>query len=399
MGETSTKPTTEAPQAAPPAQPPALIKPREAWSAFETEIIARAEEIGTQLPPNVSRDKFIGASLAAVKATPTILLATPRSLMSALIKAAQDGLLPDGREGIITTYLTTVKEAGKPDRKEYVAHWNPMFYGIRKRAREIDGIIIDAQVVLAIDDFDFELGDAPFIKHKPKARAEAVDASAGIAAYAIFRAADQTILHREVMWKPEIFATMNQSRVKESLMYTTFWTEGWRKIVGRRGSKSVPVSPQLERLIQRNDEEYVFDRPPAISGPAAPAIPDPGPKAPAIPDPTENPPRDPENADAVELHGDALLDQLHEWLETAKSEDLIEEVWSDLDIESEFSADRDRMGKAIDMKAAAVARLTRKTAEDVDGFSPTGRRIVEALFGEEVTDAEIDSLFPGARAP
>lgn len=258
--ETKTK--AEAPRVAPPAQPIATVKRKEAWETFHDQILERADELATQLPPNLPRDRFIGAALAAVKSNPEILLATPRSLMSALTKAAQDGLLPDGREGIITTYKTTVKEAGKAGRTEIIAQWNPMFYGIRKRAREIDGIIIDAQVVFAGDDFEYELGDEPFIKHKPKPRTEAVDASGGVAVYAIFRAADKSILHREVMWKPEVFATMNQSRAKGSLMWTTFWTEGWRKTVGRRAAKSVPVSPQLERLIQRDDENFVFDRPP-----------------------------------------------------------------------------------------------------------------------------------------
>lgn len=250
--ETKSPPNVKAPQVAPAAQLPAR---KEAWETFREELNQRAEDIGSQLPPNISRDKFIGAALAAVKSTPSILTATPRSLMSALTKAAQDGLLPDGREGIITVFNTTVD-----GRKEAIAQWNPMFYGIRKRARELDGIIIDAQVVIEGDEFDYELGDEPHIHHKPKPRTEAIDASKGVAVYAVFRHPTEGILHREVMWKPEVFAVMNQSRAKGSLMWTTFWGEGWKKTVGRRGSKSVPVSAQLERLITRDDENFDFPR-------------------------------------------------------------------------------------------------------------------------------------------
>ena len=264
------------------------VNPREAWGTFETDIQARANEIASQLPSNVTRERFVNATIAAVKATPELLLATPRSLMSAVVKAAQDGLLPDGREGIITTYLQKVPNSN-PERKELVAQWNPMFAGIRKRAREIDGIIIDAQVVVEGDDFEFELGDNPFIKHKPAVRAEAVDASKGVAAYAIFRHPTDGILHREVMWKPEVFATMNQSRAKTSLMWTVFWTEGWKKACGRRGSKSVPMSAPLQQIIQRDDENFAFDRTPAVAGrPAMPEIPD-APAAPAITQQTQVP--------------------------------------------------------------------------------------------------------------
>jgi len=272
MTETTTKSKTDAPQAAPAAQLPSR---REDWENFKTELDKRADEIGSQLPPNVTKDRFIGASLAAVKATPAILTATPRSLMSALTKAAQDGLLPDGREGIITVYSTTVD-----GQKQNIAQWNPMFYGIRKRARELDGIIIDAQVVYVGDEFDYELGDHPFIKHKPKARTEKVDASAGLAVYAIFRHPTEGILAREVMWKVDVFDVMNQSRAKGSLMWTTFWTEGWRKTVGRRGAKSVPVSPQLERLIQRDDENFSFDQTPPMLAPPSPPSAPPAPAAP-----------------------------------------------------------------------------------------------------------------------
>ena len=264
------------------------VNAREAWGTFETDIQARASEIASQLPSNVSRERFINATIAAVKATPDLLLATPRSLMSAVVKAAQDGLLPDGREGIITIYEQKVRNSN-PERKEMVAQWNPMFAGIRKRARELDGIIIDAQVVVEGDDFEFELGDNPFIKHKPAVRAEAVDASKGVAAYAIFRHPTDGILHREVMWKPEVFATMNQSRAKGSLMWTVFWTEGWKKACGRRGSKSVPMSAPLQQIIQRDDENFAFDRPPAVATrPAMPEIPD-APAAPAITQQTQVP--------------------------------------------------------------------------------------------------------------
>ena len=264
------------------------VNAREAWGAFETDIQARASEIASQLPSNVSRERFINATIAAVKATPDLLLATPRSLMSAVVKAAQDGLLPDGREGIITIYEQKVRNSN-PERKEMVAQWNPMFAGIRKRARELDGIIIDAQVVVDGDDFEFELGDNPFIKHKPAVRAEAVEAAKGVAAYAIFRHPTDGILHREVMWKPEVFATMNQSRAKGSLMWTVFWTEGWKKACGRRGSKSVPMSAPLQQIIQRDDENFAFDRPPAVATrPAMPEIPD-APAAPAITQQTQVP--------------------------------------------------------------------------------------------------------------
>jgi recombination protein RecT len=392
MTDTKTQERTAqaAPAVAPEAKPLATISKREAWQGFQDELEKRANEIGSQLPSNVSRDRFMNAAIAAVKATPAILTATPRSLFSALTKAAQDGLLPDGREGIITVYQT--KKDG------VLAQWNPMFYGIRKRARELDGIIIDAQVVVEGDEFEYSLGDEPHISHTPKARSEAITASAGIAVYAIFRHPSEGILHREVMWKPEVFAVMNQSRAKDSLMWTTFWTEGWRKTVGRRGAKSVPVSPALERLITRDDENFTFDRGSQVAGPA-PAL--------ALPEPEEPPPKpgaalhksdhpeggkneeqtpadaagdfnDDDSSVKADRTPDELLADLEIWLAQARTAESIEEVWDQMDIESEFASDPERMGKAIDMKARHIARVEQAADEK---------------------DALVDKLFPGARAP
>lgn len=402
MAKTTEKtraPETELPPVQPEAQLPAAINRAEAWQTFKQELEQRADEIGSQLPPNVTPARFIGASVAAVKANPDILLATPRSLFSAVTKAAQDGLLPDGREGIITVYHQKVR-GSNPERREWVAQWNPMFFGIRKRARELDGIIIDAQVVIDGDEFDYELGDRPFIKHKPKVRADRVDAASGVAVYAIFRADDDRILHREVMFKPDVFDVMNQSRAKDSLMWTTFWTEGWRKTVGRRGSKSVPMSAKLEQIIHRDDENFDFAKLPSAK-PALPALPefDEPPRG-GPPAPVAN--ASPKDAGEAEQSGagstdefnddgsgfvpptpDEKLDNLRIWLEQATTPEGIEDVWSELDIESEFTNDEERLGKAVDMYVEHTARVNK----------PSQRTDEE----QAAIDKQVDDLFPGAR--
>lgn len=366
--ETKAKEKTQIAPVAPAAQLPSK---REAWATFQDDLNKRADEIGSQLPSNVSRERFLGASMAAVKANPQILTATPRSLMAALTKAAQDGLLPDGREGIITVYSQKIPNTA-PQQYENVAQWNPMFYGIRKRARELDGIIIDAQVVFAGDEFDYELGDSPFIKHKPKARTEAVDASAGVAVYAIFRHPEQGILHREVMWKPEVFATMNQSRAKSSLMWTTFWTEGWRKAVGRRGSKSVPVSAQLERLIQRDDENFDFSPTPAKVLP--PPIPDDEP--PHKPEPKAEPSQD-FNDDASFINGtppsaDEIVATLDDDLSYAMTPEAVEEAFDAFDAQTKLAGNDKALTEAFALKEKHIARASKAKpkAEQTDFFPP-----------------------------
>lgn len=231
------------------------------------------------LPRNITKERFRAAAHAAVRQNPDLLKCTQRSLFNALTKAAQDGLLPDGREGIITSYNTKHKviENGREiDRYLPTAQWNPMTYGLRKRARELDDIIIDAQVVNKNDIFRRQQGDDPKIIHEPTE----LDSDPGplIGCYAIFKREDGTILHREVMRAKEVTTARDQSRASDSLMWTKFETEGWKKTVIRRGIKTVPVSEGLERAITRDDENFDFSQAhetvsaPTLTPPPAPKL-------------------------------------------------------------------------------------------------------------------------------
>lgn len=239
---------------------------------FQQQLSEREAEIVSMLPSDVNRARFTNSTLAAIKQNPDLLKCSPRSLFTAITKSAQDGLLPDGREGVITKYGSD-------------AQWNAMTYGIRKRARELDGIIIDAQVVYENDHFVWHQGDEPSIEHEPARLG--TERGAMIGTYAIFKREGGAILHREVMDRPQVEMVRNQSKAKDSLMWTKFETEGWRKTVIRRGMKTVPVSENLERVITRDDEHFNFDqRPePTLTPPPAP-LPTPQAKAKVLADVT-----------------------------------------------------------------------------------------------------------------
>lgn len=224
------------------------------WEDFEAELKQREQAIVSMLPPHVGKQRFIASALAAVKQTPDLLTATPRSLFTAITKSAQDGLLPDGREGVITLY----KEKQKDDSWHVVAQWNPMTFGLRKRARELDGVIVNAQVVHENDRFVRHEGDEPRIEHDPAPLGQSRGVMIG--AYAIIRN-DTAILHREVMNKEQIEAVRAQSKAQNSLMWSKFTEEAWRKTVIRRAMKSVPCSDTLDTIVRRDDDTFDFTEP------------------------------------------------------------------------------------------------------------------------------------------
>jgi recombination protein RecT len=223
-----------------------------AWQDFEKELSSREKSIAALLPRHVGKARFLSSAIAAVKQTPDLLKCTPRSLFAAIGKSAQDGLIPDGREGVITIY----KERQKDGSYQNVAQWNPMTYGLRKRARELDAILINAQVVHENDHFVREEGDNPHIEHQPAQLGQPRGKMIG--AYAVFRN-DSGILHREVMDAEQIETVRAQSKAPDSLMWKKFTQEAWRKTVIRRGIKSVPVSEKLEAIARRDDDLFNFE--------------------------------------------------------------------------------------------------------------------------------------------
>ena len=221
------------------------------WEEFEGELKQREQAIVSMLPQHVGKQRFINSAIAAVKQTPDLLTATPRSLFAAITKSAQDGLLPDGREGVITLY----KEKQKDGSWLNVAQWNPMTFGLRKRAREIDGVIVNAQVVHEHDRFVRHEGDDPRLEHDPAPLGQPRGPMIG--AYAIIRN-DTAILHREVMDATQIESVRAQSKAPDSLMWRKFTEAAWRKTVIRRAMKSVPCSEKLDTIVRRDDDLFDF---------------------------------------------------------------------------------------------------------------------------------------------
>lgn len=235
---------------------------RERWDEFSEQLVTRKAELADLLPDEVSPERFIASATAAVRQNTRLLDTTPRSLFGAVTKAAQDGLQPDGREGVILPFKnkTSVQDevSGQwRDVWELDANWMPMTEGLRKRARRLDGIIVTAEVVYANDAFELTHGDDPRLEHAPPPLG--TDRGDGIGVYAIFRDRNGQILHREVMDALQVEDVRQQSKQPNALVWTKFWTEGWRKSAIRRGFKSVPVGAELERIIRRDDVMYEFD--------------------------------------------------------------------------------------------------------------------------------------------
>lgn len=226
-------------------------------------------EFEVVLPPGVTVDRFVRTIMTAVQADPVLMDADRKSLMQSAMQAAQDGLLPDEREGAFVIYKTK----GGADWIDKV-QWMPMIRGIIKKAREGGEIAtLSARVVYEHDEFEYVLGDEEAIIHKPTLD----ERGKMIACYAIAKMSDGE-REREVMSAEDVLAVKGASKSKTGPWTGPFESEMWRKTVTRRLLKRLPMSTELERIISRDDSQYDFkdgmpNRMPreVMSAPSAPA--------------------------------------------------------------------------------------------------------------------------------
>lgn len=201
-------------------------------------------QLETVLPKHIPYERFERVVVTAVQNNPDLLMRCDRkSLWNACMRAAQDGLLPDGRYGAIVPYKGH-------------AQWMPMVMGIRQKARNSGEILDwDVQLVYANDHFECDLGTSKKIIHQPFMGEG--DRGQIRCCYSIANLKDggQSI---ELMSISEVEKIKAQSsRAKDGpWQVQAFYPEMVRKTVARRHSKSLPMSSDLDDLIRADDNLY-----------------------------------------------------------------------------------------------------------------------------------------------
>lgn len=222
--------------------------------AFKDYADQRIASLQAALPPHITPNAFMSVALTALQKKPDLLKCTQQSLWNACIQAAQDGLLPDGREGAIAPY----GENANGQKKADIATWMPMIEGLRKKARNSGEIKNwEVHVVRARDHFRFALGDEAFIEHEPYFGSE--EPGNVIGAYSIATLADGS-KSRDVMTVRDIEKIRAKSKAKNGPWSDpTFFPEMCKKTVARRHYKQLPHSAALDRMIERDDREFDLD--------------------------------------------------------------------------------------------------------------------------------------------
>lgn len=224
---------------------------------------SRLPELRKLLPADVSTDTFLSHFKTAVMQSPDLVKSNPRSVVQACVRAANDGLMLDGREAVII-----VRNHKRQDGSwEKVAVYQRMYGGTLKRIRAaMPGCRIEARLVHEQDTFMVSFGDHPAITHTPHL-GQGKGAILGV--YAIVTETNGT-QHREVMELDEIErirdGSQNYDPTKPRGPWHDHFGEMARKTVLNRLAKLLPqasgrppLQPDADDTGGADDELEVYD--------------------------------------------------------------------------------------------------------------------------------------------
>lgn len=217
--------------------------------AFKRQMASQQEQFKAALPSHIPPERFVRVVQTAVITNPDLLNADRVSLLQSSMRAAQDGLLPDGREGALVVFKTKAKDGSW----KAMVQWMPMVFGILKKlnnAGEIDAI--DAYLVHENDKehFQYRIGLDPEPIFAPDWWS---DRGAVVGVYAVARLKSGARVV-EIMNRHEVEKVRAVSRAKDSGPWVQWWGEMAKKTVLRRLSKRLPMSADIDAVMDRDEE-------------------------------------------------------------------------------------------------------------------------------------------------
>ena len=206
-------------------------------------------QITQALPKGVDVDRFTRTTLTAIQQNPAIIECDRTSLYNAIVRCAHDGLMPDGREAVLTSFNTKV---GSEWVKKAVCM--PMVFGVIKQMGKA-GITAYAASVYEGEDFTLwndELGQ--HIKHSPDPFA--ADRKL-VGVYAVARTKDG-VTYVETLGVSEIDKVRRASKSPDKGPWLEWYDRMGQKSALHRVAKRMPIlDPELADAIRREDDDLM----------------------------------------------------------------------------------------------------------------------------------------------
>lgn len=222
---------------------------------FPAMLTAWLPEIKRALPKHLNADRMSRIALTAFRRTPKLAECDPRSVFAAVIQASQLGLEPDtlGRSYLIPYKVN--KKVGGQWHSHYECQFVPGWKGLMELMNRSGQGSAWTGAVFEGDEFAFQLGDSPFVKHIPAGEDNAIRLTH---VYAVGRAKGSEWPVIEV-WPIEKVRKHRDRYNKVGDKHYSFenWEMYARKVVLLQVLKYLPCSAELSAAITLNDAAEV----------------------------------------------------------------------------------------------------------------------------------------------
>lgn len=226
--------------------------------ALKKSIQQMGPQFKMALPKHIDTEKFTRVLMTAVSNNPALLDADRSSLFAAMMKSAEDGLIPDGKLAALVTFKS--KDGVK-------VQYMPMVAGILRKVRNSGELAsITSQLVYKNDKFKYWVdSEGEHLEHEPNLFS---DRGEQIGVYALAKTKDGAV-YIEVLTMKDVTAIKNSSRAKDFGPWAgEFAGEMQKKSAIRRLAKRLPSSSDIDMTISADDE--IFTPPPMTEADVTP---------------------------------------------------------------------------------------------------------------------------------
>ncbi len=216
--------------------------------SFSQELALHQKSFSSVLPSHIEPKKFMRTVVGAVQNNPDILKCDRNSIFTACQKAAQDGLLLDGREAALAKFKTKING-------QYVqaAQYMPMVAGLLKKLRNSGQLLtITAQAVHANDAFKYNPAVDEVPNHNPDWFGER-GKFIGVYAVAKLKGGGTVV---ELMNMEQINKVKSASKSSGTGPWSGWFEEMAKKSVLRRIAKYLPSSADIDQIMDHDNETY-----------------------------------------------------------------------------------------------------------------------------------------------
>ncbi|MHA1396154.1 MAG: recombinase RecT [Candidatus Heimdallarchaeaceae archaeon] len=207
------------------------------------------------LPKGMKKDVLIAAFWNALFKNPQLQQCTPESLLSALLKCAEWGLLPGGDNVYLIPRRNNRKQGHPIECNAQIG-----YQGLIELVNRVTDAEVEAHVVYENDEFNYQLGTDAYLHHKIALK----DRGKAVCAYALWKKDDRVdfdIIRMEEIEKRRKMSLSwrkaEQAGTKDSPWH--LWPEAMmRKSAVLKMLKMKRKTPELDIAISEEEEDIVL---------------------------------------------------------------------------------------------------------------------------------------------